>query len=62
MYLSLDLHLFVEKYFEYNEDTLTSIDNVRNISQQISSSQELNAQGDRQFRALSQYIITFLKI
>ena len=61
MYLSLDLHLFAEKYFEYNEDTLTHIDNVRNISQQISSSQELNTQGDRAFQELSEYIITFLK-
>ena len=61
MYLSLDLHLFVEKYFEYNDDTLTRIDNVRNISQQISPSQELNTQDDRAFQELSEYIITFLK-
>ncbi len=59
---SVDLHLFAEKYFEYNEDTLTLIDNVRNISQQISSSQHLNTQGDREFGALSEYTITFLKM
>ncbi len=41
VYLSLDLRLFAEKYFDYNEDTLTRVDNVRNISQQISSSQDL---------------------
>jgi hypothetical protein len=48
--------------FSYNEDTLTPIDNVRNISQQIRSSQELTTQGDRPFQELSEYIITFLKI
>jgi hypothetical protein len=61
VYLSLDFHLFTEKYFEYSENILTRIDNVRNISQQISSSQELNIQGDRVFQGLSEYIITFLK-
>ncbi len=61
MYLSLDLHLFAEKYFEYSEDMLTRIDNVRNISQQISSGQDFNIQGDRAFQKLSEYIITFLK-
>ena len=61
MYLSLDLHLFAEKYFEYSEDTLIRFDNVRNISQQISSSQDLNRQDDRVFQGLSEYIITFLK-
>ena len=61
MYLSLDLHLFAEKYFEYSEDTLIRFDNFRNISQQISSSQDLNRQDDRVFQGLSEYIITFLK-
>ena len=61
MYLRLDLHLFAEKYFEYSEDTLIGFDNVRNISQQISSSQDLNRQDDRVFQGLSEYIITFLK-
>ncbi len=61
MYLCLDLHLIAEKYFEYSEDMLTRIDNVRNISQQISSGQDLNTQGDRAFQKLSEYIITFLK-
>jgi hypothetical protein len=61
VYLSLDLHLFAEKYFEYSEDTLIRFDNVRNISQQISSSQDLNRQDDRVFQGLSEYIITFLK-
>ena len=62
VYLSLDSRLFAEKYFEYNEDTLTPIDNVRNIFQQINASQDLNTQGDRESRALSECIITFLKI
>ncbi len=61
MYSSLDLRLFAEKYFEYNEDTLTRIDNVRNVSQQISSSQDLHIQGDSAFQGLSEYIITFLR-
>ncbi len=55
------MHLFVGKYFEYNEDTPTPIDNVQNSSQQISSSQELNTQGDRPFQELSEYRITVLK-
>jgi hypothetical protein len=62
VYLSLDLRLFAEKYFEYNEDTLTRIDNVRNISQQIGSSQDVNIQDNRAFEGLSEYITTFLKI
>ncbi len=49
------MYLFTEKYFEYNEDTLTPIDNIRNISQQISSSQELNTQHDRPFQELSEW-------
>ncbi len=61
VYLSLDLHLFAEKHFEYDEDSPTPIDNVRNISQQIRSSQELNKHGDRLFQELSEYIITFLE-
>ena len=61
MYLSIDLRLFAEKYFEYNEDTVTRIDNVQNISQQMSSSQDLHIQDDRAFQGLSQYIITFLQ-
>ena len=61
MYLSLDLHLFAEKYFEYSKDILTRIDNVRNISQQISSGEDLNTQGDKAFQELSEYIIIFLK-
>ena len=61
MYLSFDLHLIAEKYFEYNENILIRIDNGRNISQQISSGQDLNTQGDRAFQELSEYIITFLK-
>ena len=61
MYLNLDLRLFAEKYFEYSEDIITRIDNVRNISRQMSSSQDLNIQGDRAFQGLSEYIITFLK-
>ena len=55
------MRLFAEKYFEYKEDTLIRIDNVRNISQQISSSQDLNIQGDRAFQGLSDCITTFLK-
>jgi hypothetical protein len=51
----------LEKYFDYNQDTLTRVDNVRNISQQISSSQDLIIQGDRAFQGLSDYIIIFLK-
>ncbi len=62
MYLCLDLHLIAEKYFEYSEDMLTRIDNVRNISQQISSGQDLNTQGDRAFQNLSEYIIISLKM
>ena len=61
MYLSLDLHLFAEKYFEYSKDILIRIGNVRNISQQISSGEDLNTQGNRVFQELSEYIITFLK-
>jgi hypothetical protein len=38
VYLSFDLRLFIENYFEYNEDTLIHIGTVRNISQQISLS------------------------
>jgi hypothetical protein len=56
VYLNLDLHLFAEKYFEYSEDALTGINNVGNVSQQISSSQDLNKQGDRAFQGLSKYI------
>jgi hypothetical protein len=55
------LRLFAEKYFDYNEDTLNRVDNVRNISQQISSSQDLIIQGDTAFQGLPDYIITFLK-
>ncbi len=54
MYLSLDLHLFAEKYFEYSEDIRTPIDDIRNISQQISSSQDLNIRDDRVFQGLSE--------
>ena len=61
MYLSLNLHLIAEKYFEYSEDVLTHIDNIRNISQQISSGQDQNTHGDRAFQELSEYIISFLK-
>ena len=35
---------------------------TQNIFQQINASQNLNTQGDREFRALSEYIITFLKM
>ncbi len=61
VYLSLDLHLFPEKYFEYSKDTLICIDNIRSISQQISSDQDSNTQDNRAFQELSEYIITFLK-
>jgi hypothetical protein len=35
---------------------------TQNIFQQINVSQDLNTQADREFRELSEYIITFLKI
>ena len=35
---------------------------IQNIFQQINASQDLNTQDDREFWALSEYIITFLKI
>ena len=35
---------------------------TQSIFQQINVSQDLNTQGDREFRALSEYIITFLKM
>ena len=34
---------------------------TRNIFQQINASQDLNTQSDREFQALSEYIITFLE-
>ncbi len=61
VYLSLHLHLFAEKHFKYDEDSPTPIDNVRNIYQQIRLSQELNKHGDRLFRELSEYTISFLE-
>jgi hypothetical protein len=35
---------------------------TQNIFQQLNVSQDLNTQGDREFQALSEYIITFLKM
>ncbi len=35
---------------------------TQSIFQQINASQYLNTQGDREFQALSEYIITFLKM
>jgi len=35
---------------------------TQNIFQQINASQDLNTQGVREFLALSEYIITFLKM
>ncbi len=35
---------------------------TESIFQQGNASQDLNTQGDREFQALSEYIITFLKM
>ncbi len=35
---------------------------TQSIFQKINASQDLNTKGDREFQALSEYIITFLKM
>ncbi len=62
VYSGLGLNLFAEKYFEHCQYGWGCLHCTQNIFQQINASQDLNTQGDREFRALSEYIITFLKI
>jgi hypothetical protein len=62
IYSGLGLNLFAEKYFEHCQYGWGCLHYTQNIFQQINASQDLNTQGDREFRALSEYIITFFKI
>jgi hypothetical protein len=61
-YSVLDSNLFAEKYFEHCQWEWKCLHCIQNTFPQINASQHLNIQGDRQFRALSECLITFLKI
>jgi hypothetical protein len=61
IYSGLGLNLFAEKYFEHCQYGWGCLHYTQNIFQQINASQDLNTQGDREFRALSEYILGWPK-